>query len=129
MKKPLSDKLASLLFSTVFFSTAAFSFSSSPENTENYTPADWTNSQSAENDAKNAIKNNDLRLLGFAGRSASVPGVDSSDAQRYTDKCGIRYFAEFGDVVKGNNQLIEMKQASDYAKKYNATILGTCTDD
>ena len=127
MKKQQASWIIFLLFSGVFYSTSAPAFSSPPEELENYRPADWVNSQSAENDAKKAIENNDLRLLGFALKGYSIPGIEPDQLQDYVDTCGIRVFEEFGDVVRNRKQLEQMKQAQDYAIKYNTVILKSCT--
>ncbi len=129
MNKLLSTKFSLLLILNFFYSSSVFSMSEIPEDSNNYQPADWSKSQSAEIDANIAIENNDLRLLGFAGRNHNIPGVSSSEVQNVIDKCGIRYFEEFGDVVKSNNQLTLMKQARDYALQYNTAILETCSSN
>lgn len=104
-------------------------FSTPPEDGDDYNPADWANSKSAEDDARSAIEHNDLRLLGFAGRGSFIPGIDSSQSQDYSEKCGVRFFEEFGDVIREREQLEAMKKAKEYAKRYNKVILTGCTLD
>lgn len=111
----------------VFCSASVHAFSPSPENSENYSPVDWASSDSAKNDAIYAIEHNDLRLLGFAGRNHKIPGIDSSRSQDYRDKCGIRFFEEFGDVIREREQLDQMIKAKEYAIEYNRVILTRCT--
>lgn len=115
------------IFCFLLYSATAQSFSTSPENSENYSPANWQESTSAENDAKNAIVNNDNRLLGFAGRGYTIPGVDSSLAENYSEKCGVRLFEEFSDVIRNREQAEQMSKASEYAIEYNKIILSNCT--
>ncbi|NOQ87585.1 MAG: hypothetical protein GQ550_01550 [Gammaproteobacteria bacterium] len=127
MKTKTCSRLNRYLLVLVFFCTPIQAFSPSPENNEEYTPADWANSDSAENDAKIAITHNDLRLLGFAGKGFNIPGIDSAQSQNYRDKCGVRYFKEFGDVIRNRDQLEQMKKAKEYAVEYNRVILNSCT--
>ena len=74
-----------------------------------------------------SIRNNDLRLLGFAGRGRNIPGIDSTESQDYRKKCGVRFFDEFGDVIRERAQLEQMKKAKEYAIEYNEVILTSCT--
>jgi len=127
MKKRLLTKITPLILTASFYCTSTLAFSSSPENNEDYRPADWTKSDSAEDDAKNAIAHNDLRLLGFAGRGSMIPGLDLTQIQDYSDKCGVRYFTEFSDVIREREQLEQMTRAKEYAVKYNKVILSSCT--
>ena len=126
MKKQQIIQIISLLFSGVLYSTSALAFSSPPAETEDYQPADWATSQSAEDDAKKAIENNDLRVLGFALKGYSIPGIEASQYRDYVNTCGIRVFKEFGDVVRGRDQVEQIKQAREYASKYNAVIVKSC---
>jgi len=52
-----------------------------------------------EADAQAAIEKGDLRLLGFALRVTSVPGVVAADRQAALDACGVRLLEGFGDVL------------------------------
>ena len=56
-----------------------------------------------------------------------IPGVDSTQIQNYSDKCGVRYFDEFSDVIREREQLEQMTRAKEYAVKYNRVILTSCT--
>ena len=96
-------------------------FSSTP-----YQPVDWSTSETPAADAKYAIENEDMRLLGFALRGYHIPGVKAADRQRYIDKCGIRVLEGFGDVIKDETQASNMKRASAYAREYNAAIIARC---
>jgi len=126
MNKQPQIRFTLSILTALFFNTSVLAFSTPPEDTTPYSPADWSKSNSAENDAKNAIEHNDLRLLGFAGRGTIIPGVDYSQVQDYSDKCGVRFFDEFADVIKEREQLEQMKRAKEYAGKYNTVILTAC---
>jgi hypothetical protein len=127
MNKKTFIRFNPYILSLVFYSSTTVAFSPSPENSENYSPAAWQDSVSAEEDAENAIKHNDLRLLGFAGKNHSIPGVESIQAQDASEKCGVRYFDEFSDVIRDRDQLEQMKKAKQYAAEYNKVILTSCT--
>ena len=125
-KKPLL-RLNPYIFCLLFYSTTALAFSPAPENSENFSPASWADSDSAENDARDAIKHDDLRLLAFAGRNYNIPGLNRDQMQDASEKCGVRYFDEFGDVIREREQLEQMKKAKQYAIEYNRVILTRCT--
>ena len=127
MNKQRFSRFISCILALELSSFTAIAMSSAPEIDPNYNPANWEKSASATDDAIYAVKNNDLRLLGFALRGYSVPGVESGTKQKYIDKCGIRIFENFGDVVRGGGQLLQMKQAREYAQEYNAIILDSCS--
>lgn len=96
---------------------------------EPYSPRDWENSHSAKADAHYALKNQDQRLLGFALRGYSVPGIESQDQKKFIDKCGIRTFHGMGDAVRSSEQLASMQKARKYAEEYNAIIKQACQPD
>ena len=79
-----------------------------------------------EEDARAAIDAGDLRLLGFATRVTSVPGVAATDRQAAMDACGVRLLEGFGDVIRSKEELLARRQASKYAVKYNRVILEQC---
>ncbi len=126
MPKITSLKFLFFIFCFVAYSSISQAFSIAPEETENYHPANWADSDSASNDANNAIKHKDLRLLGFAGRGSTIPGVDATAIQTYRNICGVRYFEEFSDVIRDRDQLAQMKIARQYALEYNKVILTHC---
>ena len=127
MKAKTRHNLNPLFICLVFFSSQTLAFSPSPDIEDNYSPADWANSDSAEYDAETAIKHNDYRLLGFAGRGFNLPGIDVAQSQDYSDKCGVRYFKDFGDVIRDREQIEQRKKAKQYAIDYNKVILTSCT--
>ena len=77
-------------------------------------------------DANTALANGDKRLLCFASRATIVPGVELAQKQAYIDKCGLRFIEGFGDVIRSEEQLENMKKAEAYAKHYNAVIIMQC---
>lgn len=82
-----------------------------------------------EADARAAIEQGDLRLLGFATRATTLPGVAAADREAALDACGVRLLAGFGDVIRSDEELAAMRKASAYAKCYNAVMLGVCLRD
>ncbi|MDT8451819.1 MAG: glutamyl-tRNA amidotransferase [Gammaproteobacteria bacterium] len=82
-----------------------------------------------EADARAAIERGDLRLLGFATRVTSLPGVVAEDKEAALAACGVRLLEGFGDVIRSDEELAAMQQASAYAKRYNAVMLGVCLGD
>ncbi|MDA3870311.1 MAG: hypothetical protein PF589_10325 [Gammaproteobacteria bacterium] len=82
-----------------------------------------------EADARAAIEQGDLRLLGFATRATTLPGVAAADREAALDACGVRLLEGFGDVIRSDEELAAMRKASAYAKRYNAVMLGVCLGD
>lgn len=91
-----------------------------------YTPAPWHEKALAENDASRALANADTRLLAFAMRGYTIPGIDPAQQQAYQAKCGVRFIDGFGDVIRSDEQLEQMKLAREYAVRYNAVIISGC---
>ena len=79
-----------------------------------------------EADAQAAIEKGDLRLLGFASRVTSVPGVKRDDRKTAIASCGVSLMKGFGDVIRSDKELAAMRLASAYAKRYNAVVLEQC---
>lgn len=79
-----------------------------------------------EADARAAIEQGDLRLLGFASRVTTLPGVAAAEREAAMETCGVRLMAGFGDVIRSEAELAAMRRASAYAKRYNAVMLGAC---
>ena len=77
-------------------------------------------------DAQAAIEKGDLRLLGFATRVTSVPGINKAIRKSAIEACGVRLIKGFGDVIRSEAELSAMQLASRYAKRYNAVIVETC---
>lgn len=91
-----------------------------------YKPAKWHDTAIPENDAAFALKNNDYRLLAFALRATNVPGIKPEQVQAYHKQCGLRFLKNFGDVFRSAEDLKRMKQAREYALRYNAVITSEC---
>ena len=79
-----------------------------------------------EADAHAALDKGDTRLLGFATRMTSVPGVTAADRQAAMDACGVRLMEGFGDVIRSKEELLARRQASEYAVRYNTVVLKSC---
>ena len=126
MFSPASNIIKRLFIGLLFYSGVCLAFSSTPPETAEYTPRHWQNSQSAQEDAHYAIENSDLRLLGFAARGASIPGLSPEQTEIYSKQCGIRFFADFGDIIRDKSEADNRKKAAIYAQQYNAVILESC---
>ena len=79
-----------------------------------------------EADARAAIEKGDLRLLGFASRVTTTPGVAVAKRKMAMDICGVSLMKGFGDVIRSDKELAAMRLASAYAKRYNAVVLERC---
>ncbi len=79
-----------------------------------------------EADARAALDKGDIRLLGFALRVTSVPGVAAADRQAAMEACGVRLLKGFGDVVRRDEDMSARRQAHEYAGRYNAVVVKSC---
>ena len=86
----------------------------------------WLDAADPQADAEQAIKQNDLRLLGLATRSVSIPGVEASEVLAYEQSCGVQLIEGISDVVRSNEHLRLMQKARSYALQYNAIIKTHC---
>ncbi len=86
----------------------------------------WLDAANPQNDAEQAIKVGDLRLLGLAMRSVNIPGVKKEDSYKYEEKCGVQLIEGISDVVRSDEHLRLMQKARSYALKYNAIIKTKC---
>lgn len=86
----------------------------------------WLDAADPQADAQQAIKTGDLRLLGMATRSVSIPGVATDDILKYETKCGVQLIDGISDVVRSDEHLRLMQKARSYALKYNAIIKTKC---
>jgi hypothetical protein len=86
----------------------------------------WLDAADPQSDAKQAIKTGDLRLLGMATRSVSIPGVETNRILKYETKCGVQLIEGISDVVRSDEHLRLMQKARSYALKYNAIIKTHC---
>jgi hypothetical protein len=86
----------------------------------------WLDAADPQADANQAVKKNDLRLLGLATRSVNIPGISKEDTLKYEEKCGIQLIEGVSDVVRSDEHLRLMQKARSYALKYNAIIKPHC---
>jgi len=99
------------------------------EDAANITSSDHSSAlanSNPEQDARAELAKGDLRLLGFAQRVTSVPGVEATDRQAAMDACGVRLMKGFGDVIRTDKDSANMRLAYDYAKRYNAVVIEAC---
>ncbi len=86
----------------------------------------WLNAADPQADAQEAIRQNDLRLLGLATRSVNIPGVDKAQTLAYEQACGVHLIEGISDVVRSDEHLRLMQKARSYALQYNAIIKLHC---
>ena len=86
----------------------------------------WLDSADPQADANQAILQNDLRLLGLATRTVSIPGVQKVEAYKYEEACGVQLIEGISDIVRSDEHLRLMQKARSYALKYNAIIKTRC---
>jgi hypothetical protein len=86
----------------------------------------WLDTADPQADAQQAVKQNDLRLLGLATRSVTIPGVDADQAVKYEESCGLQLIEGISDVVRSDEHLRLMQKARAYALQYNAIIKTHC---
>lgn len=92
-------------------------------------PADntnWLDTADPVEDANNAIKNKDYRLLGLAMRAIKVPGVKSENQTSLIEKCGVRLLQGSGDIIRGEADLQMKKTLHIYARNYNNILKKAC---
>ncbi|MCP3688702.1 MAG: hypothetical protein GY784_09845 [Gammaproteobacteria bacterium] len=99
----------------------------SPKNLDPYVQKlQWLDAADPQKDAEQAIKVDDLRLLGLAQRSVNIPGVSKDDSYNYEKECGVQLIEGISDVVRSDEHLRLMQKARGYALKYNAIIKAKC---
>ena len=86
----------------------------------------WLAAADPQADANQAVKQNDLRLLGLATRSVNIPGVAKADMIKYEESCGVQLIEGISDVVRSDEHLRLMQKARSYALKYNAIVKLHC---
>ena len=86
----------------------------------------WLDAADPQADANQAVKQNDLRLLGLATRSVNIPGIEKADILKYEEACGVQLIEGISDVVRSDENLRLMQRADSYALKYNAIIKLHC---
>lgn len=116
-------KHAFIILLTSLMTTQVIAMGKTPEP---YQPSQWREQANAEKDAALALENNDLRLLGYTTRAVMIPGIDLAEKEILRQKCGLRMIKGFGDVVRSEEQLAQMKAMREYAEKYNNTIAAHC---
>ena len=86
----------------------------------------WLDAADPQADANQAVKQNDLRLLGLATRSVHIPGVTKDEQLEYEEACGVQLIEGISDVVRSDEHLRLMQKARSYALQYNAIIKLHC---
>jgi type IV pilus biogenesis protein CpaD/CtpE len=86
----------------------------------------WLDAADPQADANQAVKKNDLRLLGLATRSVIIPGLEEENILKYEEHCGVQLIEGISDVVRSDEHLRLMQKARSYALQYNAIIKIHC---
>ncbi len=86
----------------------------------------WLDAADPQADAEQAVKQNDIRLLGLATRSVNIPGIKTENLLKYEERCGVQLIEGISDVVRSDEHLRLMQKARSYALKYNAIIKTYC---
>jgi hypothetical protein len=86
----------------------------------------WLDAADPQADAQQAVKKQDYRLLGIAGRTVNIPGISKEESLDYEEACGVQLIEGISDVVRSNEHLRLMQKARSYALKYNAIIKTHC---
>jgi len=86
----------------------------------------WLDTADPQADARQAVKQNDLRLLGLATRSVNIPGIEAEQMLAYEQSCGVQLIEGISDVVRSDEHLRLMQKARSYALQYNAIIKTHC---
>ena len=76
---------------------------------------------SPTDDAKEAIRRNDLRFLAARGYALTVPGIDDYH-ERFSEKYKYRIIEGTTDTPKDNEGFRLQDRAIEYAKSYNLVI-------
>ena len=86
----------------------------------------WMHNADPQADALAALDKNDFRFMALALRNVVIPGIEQSRSLQIELRCGVILMQGISDTVRKENQLGLMKQAHEYASKYNAVILTRC---
>ncbi len=86
----------------------------------------WLDAADPQADANQAVKQNDLRLLGLATRAVNIPSIKKEDLLKYEERCGVQLIEGISDVVRSDEHLRLMQKARSYALQYNAIIKTHC---
>ena len=86
----------------------------------------WLDTADPQADARQAVKQNDLRLLGLATRAVNIPGIDADEMLSYEQSCGVQLIEGVSDVVRSDEHLRLMQKARSYALQYNEIIKTHC---
>jgi hypothetical protein len=88
----------------------------------------WLHYADPKADANLAIEKQDFKLLAFAGRATSFPGLkeELSALSVLRQQCGYRLLANTSDALRSENQLTQRKKLYQYAATYNVLVAGAC---
>jgi hypothetical protein len=116
-----------VLLITATLITLLIGCASTPEPIDPYVQQlQWLDAADPQADANQAVKQNDLRLLGLATRSVNIPGIKKEDLLKYEERCGVQLIEGISDVVRSDEHLRLMQKARSYALQYNAIIKLNC---
>lgn len=84
--------------------------------------------QQAQIDAREAVDKQDFRLLAFANKIISLPGIGTTEQslKLLEKQCGFRFLSGTGDTVNIGDDLSRRKALKRYAEVYNPIVLKGC---
>lgn len=83
----------------------------------------WLEKADPIKDAKEALSNNDNKLLAVAGYTVIIPGVDESMQMYYLDNYEYTVIDGTTDAVESDEHIRLIKLAYEYAKIFNSVKL------
>ena len=87
----------------------------------------WLQTANVKQDVKQAINNQDFRLIAIAGRGKAIPGIPLEQARQGKTACGSKYIGGLGDSYNKDKEYKNWWQkAREYAKAYNQKIIEYC---
>lgn len=73
-----------------------------------------------------AVKSKDFRLYGSSGRRMVLPGITAAQRKTALALCGYKLMSGSGDVIKKEQQRVELKKKFAFMAEYNRQMLRIC---
>jgi hypothetical protein len=83
----------------------------------------WVEEADPVLDARTALAHGDDRLLSVNGVALVVPGTDPAKQSSYAAQYGVRAIDGTGDALESQRQATLVKEATEYAVRYNSYML------
>lgn len=102
----------------------------SPKLTGELAVFNWLQHANVEQDIKQAISQQDYRLIAIAGRGKAIPGLSLDIARNAKTRCNSKFVSGLGDNYRSEKNKEEYKKwwqkARAYAEAYNQKIIEYC---